>query len=95
MNFTTDGATLPLFFRRWIRKNYALTVLFRIDQAGVFHDMLVWQFRDRVALNRRLFIKELHKLDVPVELIWMINLGLWIFDISPAWLQVKMQEAAR
>ncbi len=92
--FTTDGATLPLFFRRWIARNYPGWVLERIDRAGRFHDWLVYRYPNSLTHDRRRFVKLLRRFNIPRELVFLIHLGLWVYDHCPPRIKKKLQQTA-
>ena len=93
--FTSDGATLPKSFRLFIEVFYKKWVIKRIDRAGVFHDRLTHNYPHSVRNNRFRFVLLLKRFAVPVELVVMINLGLWIFDGMPLFIQRFLQRRAR
>lgn len=93
--FETDGATLPLFFRRYIVRNYPPVVIELIDRGGEFHDALTYKYPRTATHNRRRFVKLLTRYSVPAELIKMINAGLWIYDHCPKWIQQKLQNTSQ
>ena len=95
MEFTTDGASLPLFFRRFVTNRYPKTTIVKIDRAGVFHDLLTHKYPKTPNYNRKRFVKLLKKYKIDIELIYAINLALWLFDISPDWLQKKMKQTTK
>jgi len=83
----TDGASLPIFFRNYIVISYGHDIMFLIDRAGHFHDELTIKYPNTAAHNRRRFIKLLMRFKIPKKLVVMINLGLFIYDISPSLLK--------
>jgi hypothetical protein len=83
-NYTdTDGASLPKFFRNWIIWHCGQDVMSLIDRAGVFHDWLTYKYPNTEKHNRKSFIKLLNRYKIDKKLVWSINFGLWIYDISP------------
>jgi len=66
----------------------------RIDAAGAMHDRLMEKYPRSVTHNRRRFIKSLHRLHVYIELIDIIHVGLFIYDISPVWLKLWFKKTA-
>ncbi len=93
--FATDGATLPLFFRRWIARHYPEKTLDLIDRGGRYHDWLAFKYPDTETHNRKRFIKLLRRYGVESEVVEMINFGLWVYDHCPKWLQKKLKQTAK
>ena len=91
--FTTDGASLPAPLRLFIESYYPERVMVLIDRAGVFHDLLTYKHPNTATHNRLRFIKLLGRLDIPIELIRLINFGLWVYDLSPQWLKTKFKSS--
>lgn len=88
---TSDGASLPLWFRGWIKDHYPANTLYLIDRAGRFHDWLEYRYPNTRDHNRKRFIKLLHRYGVEKKLVLLINFGLWTYDISPNWLRKKLK----
>ena len=82
----SDGASVPMFFRQWIICRYGYATMSLIDRAGMFHDYLTNKYPNTKRHNRKRFIKLLNKYGIPKLLVRTINVGLFIYDISPDWL---------
>jgi len=92
-NYTdSDGASIPKFFRKYINKHYGAATMDKIDRAGKFHDYLTNKYPNNKTHNRKRFIKLLNKYSIPCELIKLINLGLWTYDILPDWIARKVRK---
>ena len=93
----SDGASIPMFFRQWIICRYGYPTMALIDRGGKFHDYLTYKYPNTKRHNRKRFIKLLNKYGVPKQLVRTINVGLFLYDISPAWfaryMKKKQQEA--
>jgi len=87
----SDGASIPKPLRAKILKKYGQETLDLIDRAGKFHDWLTYKYPNTRTHNRRSFIKLLRRYGIPNELVLKINFGLWIYDISPCWLQRRFK----
>ena len=82
----SDGASIPMFFRQWIIFRYGYATMYLIDRGGRFHDYLTNKYPNTKRHNRKRFIKLLNKYDIPKLLVRTINVGLFLYDISPKWL---------
>ena len=91
----TDGASLPLFFRHWIIINYGSQMMSLIDRAGHFHDELTFKYPNTATHNRRRFIRLLKRYKIPNELVIFINLGLFVYDISPPFLKKILKKKTK
>lgn len=91
----TDGATLPLFFRRWIVRNYSDEVISLIDRGGHFHDELAVKYPNTATHNRKRFIKLLRRYKIPNELVLLINFGLFVYDASPNFLKKILKKSTK
>lgn len=88
----TDGASLPIIFRNWIIISYGHEIMSLIDRAGHFHDELTIKYPNTTTHNRKRFIKLLRRYKIPKKLVIIINLGLFIYDISPSFLKKLMKK---
>lgn len=82
----SDGASIPMFFRQWIICRYGYHTMSLIDRGGKFHDYLTNKYPNTKRHNRKRFIKLLNKYGIPKLLVRTINVGLFLYDISPKWL---------
>ena len=87
-------ASLPLFFRKWIITHYDVRIIERIDRAGKFHDELMVRYPRSRTHNRRRFKKHLQRLRVPDELVFVIWIGVFVYDISPSKLKTLFKKSA-
>jgi hypothetical protein len=87
-----DGASLPLWFRRYVRAAYGVEMLKKIDKAGHLHDALMDRHPERLFYNRLLFYTQLYILGVSVSLIRQISVGLCVYDACPSWLKRMLKK---
>lgn len=85
----SDGASIPLTLRVFLKHFYPSSVLKKIDYASVYHDYLHDQNPKQLMRNRFKYIHFLFSLEVPYEVIKIVNRGLHIYDISPKFLKKK------
>jgi len=83
MKQETDGASIPTLLREYILCNYGPEIMYRIDRAGDFHDILTNKYPNTTAHNRRRFIKQLTRYRIPRELVVIIHIGLYLYDHMP------------
>jgi len=91
----TDGASLPLFFRRWIVRNYGNDLMNLIDRGGHFHDELTFKYPNTATHNRKRFIRLLRRYKIPNELVLLINFGLFVYDASPNFLKKILKKSTK
>ena len=80
-------ASLPSFYRRYIKWRSPTWVIQRIDKNGRIHDWLTYIHPKKIDKNRSDFIGLLHKDSIPSELIIQIHFGVWVYDKSPHYIK--------